>query len=209
MRKKAFTLMEIVIVIIVVGILATLGMPLYQNFIEDQKAKVCEANLKAQKTALDIYMMEHDGVPGSLSYIPQRYFDQAYSLILKEKDAWKIKLAYFILELQEKSLAFAVPLANILGGRFVCPKDKNPSATHGSYGINAALVGMTAADYRKFEGLTIADCENPAFSSLNDVAKRHAHSQILGGTQLHGQGVNNNNEVCQIDRWGMVRVKKE
>jgi type II secretory pathway pseudopilin PulG len=58
--KKYFTLVDIVISLIILGILATLGLPLYNNAIENAKAKACEMNLKVLLGALEAYSLERE-----------------------------------------------------------------------------------------------------------------------------------------------------
>mgnify|MGYP001590185566 CR=1 FL=1 len=82
MRKAGFTLMEMMLVVVVIGILATLGFPAYKNVIEDSKAKVCQTNLRVISAALDIYAMEHDSIPGDLSKLPSFAFFKSWFVIL-------------------------------------------------------------------------------------------------------------------------------
>lgn len=107
MSKKAMTLLEIVMVVVVLGIVASLGIPAYNNIQEEAMAKIDRTNLFAIKSALDIYMMEHDGLPGNLSQIPKRYFDDAYAKIINSPDGWKIRLAQFVLDQADKKMAYA------------------------------------------------------------------------------------------------------
>jgi len=66
MKKASFTLIEILVGLVILSILATLGIPQYQNFIEQGRAKACAVNLDTLQRALDIYVMEHDAIPASL-----------------------------------------------------------------------------------------------------------------------------------------------
>ena len=42
--KKAFTLIELLIVVAIIGILAGVGIPMYQGYLEDSKEKVTQNN---------------------------------------------------------------------------------------------------------------------------------------------------------------------
>ena len=42
--KKAFTLIELLIVIAIIGILASVGVPIYNNYVESSKDAVCQEN---------------------------------------------------------------------------------------------------------------------------------------------------------------------
>jgi len=130
MSKKALTLLEIMVVVVVVGIIASLGVPVYNNIQEEAMAKIDRTNLFVIKSALDIYMMENDGLPGNLSQIPQKYFDNAYAVIMDSADGWKIRLAQFILDQKDKKLAYAFdfPRDHHRGGRSPTPPGNPPAA---------------------------------------------------------------------------------
>jgi len=59
MRKNSFTLVELLIVIIIIGILATMAVPQYQKMVE--KARISEAftNLGAIRQALESYYLQY------------------------------------------------------------------------------------------------------------------------------------------------------
>ena len=180
MGKRSFTLIEIMVALVILGIVATLGFPSYQNVIENQKAKACETNLRALKAALDIYMMEHDNLPGSLTGLPFEYIEKAYARILEGKGAWKIKLAYFIVDWEQRGLAHAQSFVERLarGERsvLVCPADHNPQEHGGiSYGINVLLAGIDKPTYQAFSRntLVLGDCDNTTFSTVAELAPRH------------------------------------
>ncbi len=182
MKKQAFTLTEIVIVVIVIGILATVAIPIYQNTIEDVKAKVCQTNLEILQVALDSYAMEQDKIPATLSELPWEYIQKAYVKILQKKDAWKIKLAYFILEWQKRDFAYAQSFINQLAKGDIklitCPADTTPPAQGGiSYGLDSILGNMSSQEYRALSANTflIGDCESATFTSSDNLSQRHKH----------------------------------
>lgn len=66
-RGKAFTLIELLIVVAIIGILAAIAVP---NFLQAQlRAKVARvyADLRSMKTAIEMYHMDHNGYPPSCS----------------------------------------------------------------------------------------------------------------------------------------------
>jgi len=165
MIRQAFTLLEIIVVMVILAVLATLAFPVYESYVEEARAVICETNLRGLEAALDIYAIEHDVMPADLSQIPAGYIQRGYASILKEKGAWKIKLAYFILELEERGLAYAVQaysspgnnafgisqpppkffLKDILANGNIrlitCPLDSSPPASGGrSYAINRIIL---------------------------------------------------------------------
>jgi len=218
MRKKAFTLIEIITVVTIIGILATIGYPAYENAVEDSKAKVSQTNLKALKAALDIYVMEYDQVPGDLSQIPPGYIKNAYAAVIKREGAWKIKLAYFIAGLQDGNLAYALNqdfLLNKLAkgdrGAITDPSDLTPpgSCTECvSYGLNSVLnpslgVGITAAGYEALTDATIiiAECDTATFTSDSEIARRRHKRRQYGTVWVvvsYGQGISRRSEIKEI-----------
>jgi len=180
MEKRSFTFLEIMVAMVIMGILITLGFPIYQGFIENSKSRICETNLKALKSAMDIYAMEYDTMPGSLSELPPKYIGKAFAQIMREKSAWKVKLAYFLVEQEEKGFVYADVFINRLTkgniNLVTCPKDKTPPAAGGvSYGFNAQLANMSSKNYRKLASSVslIADSDQPTFVNEDTYAYRH------------------------------------
>jgi Tfp pilus assembly protein PilE len=77
MKKKNLTLSEIVIVVVMIGILVTIGIPLYNNTVENAKAKACELNLKTILGAVEAQTLERNSFPASLSAISDKNFQKA------------------------------------------------------------------------------------------------------------------------------------
>lgn len=200
MKKQGFTLVEIIIVLVVVGILATIGIPVYNGVIESSQAKVCQTNEEALKTALDVYVMEKDTTPASLSELPWEYIQKGYAKVLQKNDAWKVKLAYAVVGWQNRGKAYADPFVNILAKGDIklitCPADTTSPENGGvSYGLNKALEGINSTAYRNLGGgtLLIGDCESATFNSASDLALKHK------------QGILNAKNVAQvIDNDGSV-----
>ncbi len=181
MKDKAFTLIEIMVVCVVIVILATISIPTYQTIVEKAHATTCETNLNILKSALDVYIMDHDTMPASLSLIPSEYINDAYAQLLRQKGAWRIKLARFVLDLNKKNFAYAALIDTIGGGNvkiITCPNDPtSPEAGGVSYGINNSLAGMKYRDYKNLAGdiLLIGDCETAAFTNASDLSSRHKY----------------------------------
>lgn len=202
MLKRSVTLVEIAVVIVIIAILITVGIPAYQNTVEASKAKICAANQEALNLALDVYVTQHDAVPASLSQLDTRDIKNAYAEILQRPDSWKIKLAAFILDKQQGNLAYALSLSlkdDIAKGDInliTCPKDPTPPAQGGiSYGINNSILGKTAAEYRGLpsDTIIIGDNETLGFSAGSDLAERH---KIQG--EMRAIIIQKNKEVWQI-----------
>lgn len=64
-RRRAFTLVELLIVIIIVGILAAVAIPQFGSSTADAKLAALDANLAAVRNAIELYFHQHNGTyPG-------------------------------------------------------------------------------------------------------------------------------------------------
>ncbi len=78
-KTNAYTLIELMIVVAVIGILATIGTPRYVNLTRKSHEAITKGNLAILRTILNVYFSDNEGVsprgnPTS-SLIP-RYLDQ-------------------------------------------------------------------------------------------------------------------------------------
>ncbi len=63
--KKAFTLVELMIVVAILGILAAMVIPEFQNHAEKAREAATKDNLRILRNAIELYSVEHTGVaPG-------------------------------------------------------------------------------------------------------------------------------------------------
>jgi len=70
-NEKGFTLMELMIVIVIIGVLAAIGLPAYNSFVARSKKTVCESNMRVIKTALDMYKIETPAGTTELSVLDE------------------------------------------------------------------------------------------------------------------------------------------
>ncbi len=64
-RRKAFTLVELLVVIIIIGILAAVAIPQFGSSSEDAKVAALKENLRTMRSAIEKYYIEHNNVyPG-------------------------------------------------------------------------------------------------------------------------------------------------
>lgn len=214
MRKKAFTLIELVVVVVIIGILATVAFPVYQNIVEDAKSEACKTNLRALGMALEIYAMEHEVMPGSLSGLPGEYIGRAYVRLLQQTGAWRIKLAHFIIQQQEKGIAYAASFVEELAKGDIklitCPADDTPPAQGGvSYGISSDIRGMSCKEYLKLaDKLVIADADSAEFSSDADLSARHK-KYSLSGIEKYSQGAKKNSSTDKLEVKKITKEIKE
>ena len=70
-RARAFTLVEILIVVIILGILATIIIGLFANGTKDAAAASLKDNLRNLRGQLQLYVAEHGSYPSQADFIEQ------------------------------------------------------------------------------------------------------------------------------------------
>jgi len=61
--KKAFSIVEMVIVVAILGILAAIVVPQFQAHTTEAKASAAKADLRVLRSAIELYAAQHGGVP--------------------------------------------------------------------------------------------------------------------------------------------------
>lgn len=61
-NQKGFTLVELMVVVVIIGILVAIAVPVYNNITTTAKEKACEANIRTIQGAVQIIRMENAGV---------------------------------------------------------------------------------------------------------------------------------------------------
>lgn len=69
-RDQGFTLVELMITVVIVGILASVAIPIYQANVNRAKAAEADAALGTVRTALRVYYAENGFYPISASFAP-------------------------------------------------------------------------------------------------------------------------------------------
>jgi len=82
---RSFTLVEIMVAVIIVGILAVVGVPMYRNIVEQGRTQMCLMNLQALKAAFEVYVAEHNVVPGTLSELSTEEVEKAYARLMRSQ----------------------------------------------------------------------------------------------------------------------------
>ena len=70
-QARAFTLVEILIVVIILGILATIIIGLFQNGTKDAAAASVKDNLRNLRGQLELYMAQHGSYPALATFEQQ------------------------------------------------------------------------------------------------------------------------------------------
>lgn len=63
MNKKGFTLLELLVVVIIIGVLASMALPQYTATIEKARSGEAVINVGAIRVALDRYWYQNSGLP--------------------------------------------------------------------------------------------------------------------------------------------------
>jgi len=84
-NEKGFTLMELMIVIVIIGVLAAIGVPAYTSYIEKSKKTVCFTNLRVLNTAVEMYKLEKEVVPADFAAL-KGYMDDDFTELVCPKE---------------------------------------------------------------------------------------------------------------------------
>lgn len=63
MKEKAFTLVEVILVVTILGILAALVLPTFQGHIAKARESAAKDNLRVMRNQIELYKLQHKGVP--------------------------------------------------------------------------------------------------------------------------------------------------
>jgi general secretion pathway protein G len=63
MKREAFTLYEVLIVVAILGILAAVVLPTFQGQTESARESAARDSLKTMRIQIELYRLEHDGFP--------------------------------------------------------------------------------------------------------------------------------------------------
>jgi general secretion pathway protein G len=101
-KSSGFSLMELVIALIILGLVAAIGIPVYNGFIERGKRGSTEENIRLLKNSVQLYMFDVGGYPAKLRDLEKRPTDEKvktkwrgpYVDPVPEEDGWGNSFVY-------------------------------------------------------------------------------------------------------------------
>jgi len=187
MKLKAFTLVEILVSVLILAILSSVGIVLWDGAVDNARQRICAQNQYILDESLKIYIYDKEAVPISLSSLVPEYSAFAIAKISKEnflfKPARNISLALININDGRQAWASSVFSDYIMGNKSIlrCPANKGGGLSYG-YNIQLKdLEGGAAIDkYKELQSNSmpiICDCDNSTFDApdgnINGAAFRH------------------------------------
>ncbi len=89
-NEAGFTLMELMIVMMIIGVLTTLAIPSFVGAIRNAKEAVLKEDLRVMRSAIDSYTMDKNKAPQSLEDLVQEGYLKVIpeDPMTKSRDSW-------------------------------------------------------------------------------------------------------------------------
>jgi prepilin-type N-terminal cleavage/methylation domain-containing protein len=81
--RKGFTLVEVLIVVVILGILAATVLPQFTSATEDAKESALKQNLQQIRSQIDLYRFQHNGLVPAQDSVTELEFQKALLLTSK------------------------------------------------------------------------------------------------------------------------------
>lgn len=203
MKKKAFTLVEVLVAVIIIAVLAALSITTFQKTVQTHNDKLCQENLKVLQGAIEIYTLENNALPVILSQLTDEQINLAYSKVIGTRKDNKL-LAIFKNVLGTKSaLAIPPPLPEKYFGYnrkvLICPLDRSGDAV--SYEVNPAITDLGNSDT---EGQALV--ADKLLNHQEQSGRRRDYRMAINQLQELGSIFNRGTFI--IDEWVIHPVKE-
>ena len=137
MKRQGFTLIELMIVVLVIGILAAVGIPKYQSFVTESRQRACASQLKSVDQAIAVWETQNTAFPINdfvmFPFYPRRGLvrttwntvPQLCSILSSRTGAWTV------MNYMDGGITGLIPTGDAVGNlakdhkMFVCPEILN------------------------------------------------------------------------------------
>jgi len=94
-REAGFTLMELMIVMMIIGVLTTLAIPSFVSAVRAAKEAVLKEDLRVMRAAIDSYTMDKQKAPQSLDDLVQEGYLKVIpeDPMTKSRDTWQTSVS--------------------------------------------------------------------------------------------------------------------
>lgn len=79
-NERGFTIMELLVVIVIIGVLAAIGVPAYNNMTTRARQTACQANRRTLQTAVGMHFADTGTYPADLGAALAGYLDNAANM---------------------------------------------------------------------------------------------------------------------------------
>lgn len=206
MKRKSFTLIEILVGMIIFSILASLSIASYRKTIETNNERICTENLKVLQKAIEIYTLENDSLPLTLAQLTPQQIYLAHS-----QAAGETKENHFIAALRN-TLGIKPALAKSLSGYYAgnknifrCPND-TAAATPATGGcLTSTTEVFSCSSYTfNFTAATIDAATKRLLESSYSALVRDNSSRHKKGTELIMLGITPGRSVGKVHTDGTI-----
>lgn len=89
-RESGFTLFELLVVMTIIAVLATLAVPSFKSAVKSAREAVLKEDLQVMRSAIDAYTMDKQKAPQSLDDLVQEGYLKAIPAdpMTRERDTW-------------------------------------------------------------------------------------------------------------------------
>ena len=77
-NQKGFTLVELMVVVVIIGVLVAIAIPIFSGIQANARTKACDANIRTIKGAVAMYYAEENAYPADIAaLVGKNYLESA------------------------------------------------------------------------------------------------------------------------------------